>query len=74
MDKFTLKLSKLKASDFKFRKEEVENNLDVFNIIIKKQQYFGTLILVIRYFLQRKQILILLTSDLLISNVNKSEI
>ena len=42
MDKFTLKLSKLKASDFKFRKEEVENNLDVFKIITKTTIFWNT--------------------------------
>ena len=35
VDKFTLKLSKLKASDFKFRKEEVKKNLEVYDIVTK---------------------------------------
>ena len=42
VDKFTLKLSKLKVSDFKFKKEEVENNLDVFNIFTKTTIFWNT--------------------------------
>ena len=42
MDKFTLKLSKLKASDFKFRKEEVKKNFEVYNIVTKTTIFWKT--------------------------------
>ena len=42
VDKFTLKLSKLKASDFKFRKEEVKKNLDVYDIVTKTTIFWNT--------------------------------